>query len=217
MSAAAVSSVTGCGESFLIFHVSAVGAMIVPSAFTRHGTDVGTLISMLSSGKVCAVLALSACACGGGYQYCCSREGDECRDEACRRARCRSVSHFSCCLLFHLVECRFFSSHRAVMSFLRWLFVSCCIRLCCMALCRLGDTGCRIFRSASSYFISSRLIASSHPDTFGDTLRSIREAGREIGCHSIIHMRGSFKQFRIVSQSGVDMEEYPSCLVFRIS
>lgn len=66
VSAAAVSSVTGCVESFLIFHVSAVGAMIVPSAFTRHGTVVGTLISILSSGDVCAVLALSACACGGG-------------------------------------------------------------------------------------------------------------------------------------------------------
>ena len=44
VSATAVSSVTGCGESFLIFHVSAIGAMIVPSALTRHGTDVGTLI-----------------------------------------------------------------------------------------------------------------------------------------------------------------------------
>lgn len=49
----------------------------------------------------------------GGYQDCCRREGDECRDEACRRAECRSVSHFSCRLL--LVPCRipfFFSSYR---------------------------------------------------------------------------------------------------------
>lgn len=111
--ATAVSSVTGCGESFLIFHVSAVGAMIVPSALTRHGTDVGTLMSILSSGEVCAVFALSACACGGGYHYCCCRDGDECRDEACLRSGCRSVSHFSCCLL--LASCRilfFFSSYR---------------------------------------------------------------------------------------------------------
>lgn len=111
VSAATVSSVTGFVESFLIFHVSAVGAMIVPSAFTRHGTVVGTLISMLSSVEACAVFALSACACGGGYQYCCRCEGDECRDEACRRAWCYSVSYFFCRLL--LAPCRvpFFSSY----------------------------------------------------------------------------------------------------------
>lgn len=90
------------------------------------------LISMLSSGdvcgEVCAVFALSACACGGGYQYCRRREGDECRDEACRRAGCSSVSHFSCRLL--LAPCRipfFFSSYRyefPASSVMLWRLVS---------------------------------------------------------------------------------------------
>ena len=160
----------------------------------------------------------------GGYQDCCRREGDECRDEACRRAGCRSVSHFSCRLL--LAPCRipFFLLIIPFMSFRRSacrFVISCRILLCCMALCWSGDTGCRVCHSA---FVLSHLIVPSHRlitvsshrlvlfrhivslsclvsslrltsfrlidsyrlDTFGDTLRSIREAGR--GYHSIIHM-----------------------------
>ena len=66
-----------------------------------------------------------------------------------------------------------------------------------------GNTGYRVPRFASSYlivssclgisshrFVSSRLIDSFRFDTCGDTLRSIREAGRE--CHSIIYIGVGF-------------------------
>lgn len=69
---------------------------------------------------------------------------------------------------------------------------------------------CFVSSSRSSSVLShrsvpSRIIVPSRLDTFGDTLRSIREAGR--GRYSIIHMRNGFKQFRMVFQSGVDMVE----------
>lgn len=106
----------------------------------------------------------------------------------------------------HLVEYRF-PSHRTVRSFRRpacRFCVSCRIRLHCMA-CHTGlERRAAVFsvsllsRLISSHclivsfrlVISPHLVVLSHLDTFCDTLRSIREAGR--GCHSIIHMHSGF-------------------------
>ena len=96
----------------------------------------------------------------GGYQYRCRREGDECRDEACRRAGCHSVSHFSCRLPFPLWDAVFFLLivPLGVSGVQRAVAVSRAVFACAVwRYADWADTGCRVLRFAS---VSSHLIAS---------------------------------------------------------
>lgn len=110
-----------------------------------------------------------------------------------------------------LVEYRF-SSHRTVRSF--WhpacrFGVSCCIRLRCMASCRLGEAA--VFVSLPSRFVAlSHRIDTSHRSVSSHRFVSSRHVrryalldtggGKGIECHSIIHMHDDLKQFRMVFQ-----------------
>lgn len=145
---------------------------------------------------------------GGGYQYRCRREGDECRDEVYCRAGCHSVSHFSCRLPFPLWDAVFFLLivPLGVSGVQRAVAVSRAVFACAVwRYADWADTGCRVLRFAS---VSSHLIALSHRiDTSHRSVSSHRfvsprharryasidtGGGKRIGCYSIIHMCSGF-------------------------
>lgn len=124
----------------------------------------------------------------------------------------------------HLVEYRF-PSHRTVRSFRRpacRFCVSCRIRLHCMA-CHTGlERRAAVFsvsllsRLISSHclIVSFRLVSSLRLISTRSAIRFARYGRREEDVIRLFICTAVFKQFRMVFQSGVDMVEYPSCLVF---